>query len=395
MSRDTSSLPSKNSPKHLRDLKIALVFDDLIQQGGAEKLLLAVHEMWPKAPVFTSLASKEWQEKCRQKNISLKTSFMQELPFKKQLNRFYSILGLHMVAFESFDLSNYDVILSISSRYAHGIITSPNTKHICYMNSPSRQFWQSREYFSQEGTLIKKLQGLLLPFLNHARLWDYTAAQRVDYFIANSPIPHARIKKLYKTESEIVFPFFDPPMGMDALSNLSASKNKDDYFLVLTRLSAWKRVDVAIKACGALKHSLRIIGEGPAEKKLQKLGSTYENIEFLGYVSEKGKWKLLRNCKALIMTQKEDFGITALEAMYAGKPVIAYKKGGAQSTVLPQKTGEFFSQQTPQSLREVLQKFNPQAYKSQDCKDQANRFTKDKFQESLQEAVNKVYFNLL
>lgn len=369
-------------------LKTALVFDDLIQFGGAEKLLLAVHEIWPDAPVFTSVVSEEWLQKCKRLDIKVQTSFMQKLPFKKILNRFYSVLGLHMLAFESFNFSDYDLVFSISSRYAHGVLTKPSTLHVCYMNSPGRMFWDTFSYFSKESFFTRVFRFLISPFLTHVRNWDYTAAQRVDYFIANSPVPQSRIRRFYNRDSEVIFPFVEFP-SFD-ISELQNTHEKESYYLVLTRLSSWKRVDLAIKACQKLNLNLKIIGEGSARKSLEKLADP-ETTEFLGFVTEQEKWKLLANCKALIMTQKEDFGITPLEAMIVGKPVIAYKEGGAQVTVLSGETGEFFEKQTVDSLVSILRNFTPTNYSPKICQEQARRFQKEKFKFKIMEFINKVY----
>ncbi len=389
---------AKDNPSNFKitSPKIAIVFDDLIQYGGAERLLLAVHEIWPKAPIYTSIASQEWRERCQDQKINLKISFMQKLPFKKALNRLYSVLGLHMLAFETFDFTDYDLVLSISSRYAHGVVTKPNTKHICYMNSPSRQFWETSKYFSKEPLLTRILKFTISPFLTHARSWDYISAQRVDKFIANSPVPQKRIKKYYQRESEIIY----PPVEIPEKRLKDLVQEEKDYFLVLTRLLSWKRVDIAIKACQKLNQKLIIVGEGPAKSNLQKIAkekstNNTNKIKFTGYVSEKEKWKLLANAKALIMTQKEDFGITALESMAVGRPVIAYDIGGSQITIKPGETGEFFEEQTLESLAKALKTFEPDKYNLEACLSQSQNFSKSKFQAHLKKAVNKVYLKML
>jgi len=195
-------------------MRLAIVFDDLVQFGGAERLLLAVHNLYPKAHIYTSLASNEWLQRCAHQKITLKTSFMQNLPFKKALNRFYGLLGLHRLAFGSFDFKNFDLVLSISARFAHGIVTSPPTNHVCYMNSPGRMFWEPFDYFDKEGflqnSLIRKVFWTFLPpFLLFFRVQDYFCAQRVDYFIANSRTSRARIKKYYKRDSVVIHPFVE------------------------------------------------------------------------------------------------------------------------------------------------------------------------------------------
>jgi glycosyltransferase involved in cell wall biosynthesis len=379
-----------------KEPKVVLVFDDLIQNGGAERLLLAVCELFPDAPVYTSLASDRWINRLSDREISLKTSFMQKLPFKSRLNRLYSVLGFHILAFESFDFSDYDLVISISARYAHGVVTKPTTKHVCYINSPGRMFWETRSYFSHEPWWVRGLSLLTSPFLNHVRIWDYTSAQRVDHFIANSEVPAARVKKYYGREASVIHPFFDFSPDLEKTSPSSTlTSSPEQYFLVLTRLAPWKRVDIAVNACIQGGHSLKIAGEGPALRTLRKKASGHNNIEFLGYVSEKEKINLLRNCTGLIVTQKEDFGIAPLEAMAVGKPVIAYGEGGSLVTVVPGITGELFDHQDPGCLAETLEEFEGSKYTSEDCMRQSRLFTKDKFLSRLEEAVNNVYFNLL
>jgi glycosyltransferase involved in cell wall biosynthesis len=371
-------------------MKIAIVFDDLVQHGGAEKLLLAVHDLYPNAPVYTSLATKDWLFICADRGIILKTSFMQALPFKKIFNRVYGILGLHILAFESFNFDDFDVVLSISSRFAHGVVTRPATKHICYMNSPGRMFWEPFEYFDKESflqneVLRKMFWFFFSPLLSVLRLWDFAAAQRVDYFIANSLTPQGRIKKYYQRGSKVIYPFVD---GTDV--NLESICNKG-YFLVVTRLNAWKRVDIAVEACNALGLQLKVVGEGSDRKRLGRLNRNARGVEFLGYVKEKDKYELLSNCTALIVTQKEDFGIAALEATAFGKPVVAYKQGGALETVVDGVTGKFFDAQNVESLSKALSEFDPSTYRPVDCIQQAAKFSKQRFLQELDEWVKKVY----
>jgi glycosyltransferase involved in cell wall biosynthesis len=377
-------------------MKIAIVFDDLIQFGGAERLLLAVHEVWPDAPIYTSVASKRWQQICAEKEIKLHTSFMQKLPWVEKLNRFYAVFFLHVLAFESFDLhkqndtsdSDYDVVLSISTRFAHGVNTKPTTKHVCYMNSPGRMFWEPFDYFEGEFNrhkITKKLSTLfLLPFLSILRLWDYSAAQRIDYFIANSKTPQKRIKSYYWRNSTIIHPF------VDLTTKQGSDKKPDDYFVILTRLVSWKRVDIAVRACSLNNIKLKIIGDGPDIGRLKKIAGP--SIEFLGYIHDEAeKIRLLKNSLALIVTQHEDFGIAPLEAMSVGTPIIAYKKGGVLETVIASKTGEFFDAQDENSLAQALLAFDPLMYRPQDCINRADQFSKETFKKRLRDCINSVY----
>jgi len=362
-------------------MKIAIVCDDLIQFGGQERLVLALSDIWPNAPVYSSYISKKWQKILADKDRKYVTSFMQNLPFVEVFNRNYSVFLAHILAFESFDFSEYDVVLSISSRYAHHVITKPTTKHVCYMNSPGRMFWESADYFAEEdlkkSRLTKRLFECFIAFpLNILRMLDYVAAQRVDVFIANSRTPQERIKKYYQRDSEVAYPFAD-------LDRFKVAKtfSEADYFMVVTRLAQWKRVDIAVQACRRLGLKLKVVGDGPALGDLKKIAD--KNVEILGWLDDTAVAKLYAESLAIINTQCEDFGICPLEAMASGKPVIAYGKGGALETVLAGITGEFFAKQTPESLMEVLKQFNSSKYNPEKCRNQAEKFSRKVFEQSI------------
>ena len=366
-------------------MKLAIVCDDLIQKGGAEKVLEAVSDIFPEAPIYTSVASGEWLGKFEEKSRVVKTSFLQKFPFSVKLNRYYSPFLLHILAFESFDFSEYDVVLSLSSRYAHFIITKPGTKHICYMHSPGRMFWEPFDYFESESFgILKPLKFLADIFLklplSYIRMADLNASKKVDVFLANSLTSQKRIKKYYRRDSEILYPFIDFEKFKE-VSPVSGS-----YYLVITRLSPWKKVDIAINACENLGESLKIIGEGPDLQRLKSLSD--QHTEFLGYVSEGEIIEIIRNCKAVIITQKEDFGIVPLEAMACGKPVIAFGVGGATETVLQNETGEFFEKQKPYSLEKILAEFNLGKYDPVSCKNRARDFDRKIFESEIKRFVN-------
>lgn len=374
-------------------MRLAVVFDDLIQFGGAERLLLAVHELYPEAPVYTSLASNEWFKRCRDLKIELRTTFMQKLPLKNSLNRFYGLLGIHALAFEFLRLDDFEIVLSISARFSHAVNVRPGTVHICYMNSPGRMFWDPRDYFEREGLLRNFLARKVFwifssPFLAMLRLGDYVSAQKVDYFIANSRTAQQRIRKYYGQKAKIIYPFFDMTgTGTELAFPITAGA----HYLVITRLNAWKRVDIAIEACRKVGVKLIIIGEGPDRKRLDYVAAGDKNIQLLGFVDESQKVSIIKNCRALIITQKEDFGITALEAMSLGKPVIASRTGGAMETVIEGVTGDFYPYQNATSLAKILAKFDPLRYKASDCIDQSNKFSKQRFMLELDAFIKKVY----
>ncbi|MFH1899509.1 MAG: glycosyltransferase [Patescibacteria group bacterium] len=365
-------------------MKLAIVCDDLIQFGGAEKIVEELSDMYPDAPLYTSVASEKWLERFSQKGRIVKISFLQKFPFAVKLNRYYSAFFLHTLAFESFDFSEFDVVISSSSRFAHHIITKPTTKHICYMHSPGRMFWESDSYFENEKFgFLKPFRFLSKSFLKMAlcylRIVDFNAAQNVDVFIANSLATKRKIEKYYRRDSEVIHPF----INYKDFENVSP-KGKD-YFLVVTRLAPWKRVDVAVEACNALELPLRVYGEGPDFERLKSLASP--TIEVLGYLNDKDKADVMRNCKALIVTQKEDFGIVPLEVMACGKPVIAYKAGGVLESIFEGMTGEFFDQQSSDCLANVLSSFDTKKYSPADCKERAKSFSQSFFQKEIKRLV--------
>jgi glycosyltransferase involved in cell wall biosynthesis len=367
-------------------MKLAIVCDDLIQFGGQERIVEAVLDIWPDAPLYTTVVSKEWRKKLNERGTKYFVSFMQRLPFVENIYRYYAPFIFYSIAFEKFDFTEYDVVLSISSRFAHHIVTKPTTKHICYMNTPGRMLWEDKDYFEQETYgKLKPIKILARPFLslplNYLRMIDYAAAQRVDSFIANSKTPKKRIKKYYGRDSTILYPFIDVNK-FDGHEQI-----KGDYFLILTRLASWKKVDIAIEACKRLKVKLKVIGSGPDLERLKRLANEY--IEILGYVDDEETINIIKNCKAVIITQFEDFGIVPLEAMACGKPVIAYRKGGALETVEEGKTGSFFDHQTPESLMSVLSEFKEEMYSQENCKRRAINFDRSNFVERIKDLVNK------
>lgn len=371
-------------------MKLALVHDDFIQHGGAESLVQQLLKLYPTAVLHTSFLTHEWQHILSSEGIKVKTSFMQYLPYKKKLYKLYAGFGLYPLAFESFNFDEFDVVLSVSARFAHSVITKPHTYHISYVNSPPRMFWEFHDYYQNfsllSNTLLTKVCLTFLKFVStYYRLWDYVACQRSDLVIANSKTPQAKIKKYYAKESEVVYPFVDLKL-FDGLKCI-----KEDFYLVVSRLSSWKKVDQAIEACIQTGDKLKVIGTGEELANYRKKAAGHSNIEILGYVDEQTKLTYLASCKALINTQYEDFGIVPLEAMACGKPVIAYGKGGVLETVISGKTGVFYQHQTVEALVEVLKTFNTDTFLMTDCIYQARKFSLAVFTDRIQKAINSVY----
>lgn len=360
-------------------MKLAIVHDDLIQWGGAERLVLAASEIWKDAPIYTSIFNpNNLPEEFRKKNIV--TSWMQKLPFKNSLFKVY--FPFYPMAFESLDLSEFDVVLSSSTRFAHGVITKPGTLHICYCHTPPRMFWDSGAYFANEKLWsIKKL--FLLPSISYLRIWDSAASERVDLWLANSNNVADKIKKVYRKEPFVIHPFVD----IDRFTEENSGEG--DYYLVVARLVSYKRVDLAIEACNELKLNLVIIGDGPDRDRLQKMAG--KTVKFVGRLEDGEVVKYYYGCRALIFPGEEDLGITSLEAQAAGKPVIGYRGGGVQETVIEKITGEFFYPQTKEALISVLANFDTSYYKKNAILENAKRFSKERFKENLKQYVEGSY----
>lgn len=357
-------------------MKIALIHDHLAQDGGAEKVLHSFHKIWPEAPIFILV----YDEKSAPKYIpfkNIKTSFIQKLPGGVRNYKWY--LPFMPTAVEKFDLMDFDIVLSSSSALAKGVITAPHALHISYTHTPTRYLWSDTHKYIEElpyGRITKKI----IPFcLTYLRMWDRLAADRVDYFIANSNIVKQRIRKYYKHESDIIFP------PVDTAQFTPATKSTRDYFLIGGRLVPYKRFDIAIQAFNRLKIPLKVFGSGPDMARLQSMAAA--NITFLGRVSDEELTKLYQNAKALIFPQVEDFGIVPLEAMACGTPVIALKAGGALETVVAGKTGVFFEEQDWGDLSKAVVEFKSTKFDARLIRAHAEKFSKEVFEKNIKEYV--------
>lgn len=358
-------------------LKIAIVHDYLNQLGGAERVLEIMCEMFPDAPIYTLIADPKILTEPMKKH-QIQESFISRLPFVKKHYKKY--LLLFPTAIEQFDFSEFDVVLSSSSAFAKGIVTRPDTKHICYCYTPIRYAWDLyHRYLQEDGP--GGLYGKVLPFgMNYIRMWDQLTADRVDQFVAISKYVSSRIEKYYRRSSEIVY----PPANIDRF-RLVDRDQIEDFYLVVSRLLPYKRVDIVIEACNALEAPLIIIGDGYDRERLVKMaGST---VKFLGYQSDDVIAEYYRKCKAFIFAGDEDFGLTPVEAQASGRPVIAFRRGGATETVLENETGLFFNQQTKESLINTLQQFKPNEFDPLSIRKHSYKFGKEQFVEGLNRII--------
>lgn len=353
-------------------MKVALVHDDLVQWGGAERVLVALSEMFSNAPIYTSVFDKNnplLATKFIDKSII--TSFIQKIPGWKSMYR--QLLPLYPVAFEQFDFSQYDLVISQTTRFAKAILTKPKTIHICYCHTPVRFLWGISPVTNK----------LLSAYLNSLRVYDRVASKRVDYWIAGSENAKRRINQYYQAESKVVYPFVD----LDRFKNIKTFDG--GYYLVIARLNNYKNVDLVIKMANRLKLNLRIVGDGPERNYLGRIsGST---IGFLGNLSEDYLNQVLAGCKGLIVAAEEDFGLVSLEAQALCKPIIAYKRGGNLETVIDGVTGYFFEQLTESSLIAALDKLEKYGYNIDSCLANARRFSKEEFIKRFNQVIDQFH----
>lgn len=360
-------------------MKIALVHDYLVQYGGAERVLEALTEIFPKAPIYTMVYDKNLMNGAFS-NRRIITSFLQRIPFIGSHHRLFPVLM--PMAIEEFDLSGFDVVLSDSNSYAKGVITTPNTLHITYCHTPMRYAWDDCHKYLREFK-YSKITKKFIPFaMNYIRLWDKISADRPDIYIANSNFVASRIKKYYSKPSLVI----NPPVSTE---NFHISEEIGDYYLMVGRALAYKRFDIVIDAFNILGLPLKIIGKGPEMKKLKKRSKN--NIEFLGYLDDAQMSGYYSRCKAFIFPSEEDFGITPLEAMASGRPVIAFGVGGALETVIEGKTGLFFDEQTPEAIIKTLQNFHPENFDACKIREHALKFDKSLFKEKIKSFIHQEY----
>jgi glycosyltransferase involved in cell wall biosynthesis len=358
-------------------MKIALVHDYLVQYGGAERVLEAFTELYPYAPIYTLIHDDEaMRGQFSDKRIY--TSFLQNLPFSRKRHRFFP--PLMPLAIEEFDFTKYDVVLSDSSSYAKGILTRPETLHICYMHTPMRYAWDDCQKYTQDFGFPAFIKRLVPFFMSPIRLWDKASADRVDRFLANSSFVAKRIKKYYRKDAMVIH----PPVNVNNFF-IAPEKERGGYFLMVGRLIAYKRHDIAIEAFNRLGLPLKIIGRGPEMKRLKKLAGP--TIEFLGRVPEEDLPGYYARCRGFVFPQEEDFGIVAIEAMAAGRPLIAYRGGDIVEHMQEGKMGVYFDEQTPEAVVEAVKRFDEKGYDPEYIRSQAIRFDKERFKATIKDYV--------
>lgn len=357
-----------------KPLKVAIVAELLVKMGGAERVVKKFAEMYPDAPIYTLLYD---EEKCGKDfpAARIKPSFLQKFP-KFIRKRYRWLLALMPYAVESFDLSGYDLVISSSSAFAHGALTNSETLHVCYCHSPMRYAWDYAHEYLKEQWFNPVKRWLAEATLKKIRLWDKVAADRADFYIANSRHVQQRIAKYYRLPAEVIYPPVD-------VKKIKADGDSEEYFLMMTTLAAYKKVDLAINLFNKTGKKLVIVGDGAERGFLENMAG--KNIEFRGRLSDEDAREVLEGCRAFIFPSEEDFGIGMVEALAAGKPVLAYRAGGAVEFIKPGVNGEFFEEQTLASMEDALGKLilHEKKYDRKAMRELAEGFSEEVFEKKI------------
>jgi glycosyltransferase involved in cell wall biosynthesis len=372
----------------LEQLKVAIVHYWFVSQGGGEKVVETLAEMFPQADIFTLIVDPE-KVPASVRNRTIKTSFLQEIPLAKRFHRHF--LLLQPIALEQFDLNGYDLVISSESGPAKGVITSSKTCHVCYCHSPMRYLWDMHaEYRSNMNPVVRFIYSIASTWL---RVWDLSSSYRVDFFVANSRFVENRIRKIYRRDSRVIHPPVETSAGV-------AQNELGDFYLSAGRLVDYKRVDLAVKACTQLGRPLRVVGTGPQLEALQAMAGP--TVSFLGNVSDEQLRENYARCKALLHPGEEDFGITPVEAQSFGRPVIAFGSGGALETVVGAWPGEqvqefhtglFFENQTVEDMERGILRFEEceNLFSVNGIAAHARRFDRERFKSEMRVFLSDCY----
>jgi glycosyltransferase involved in cell wall biosynthesis len=355
-------------------VRVAITYDWLNQYGGGERVLTELHGLFPDAPIYTALYDPS-RLPAHMQGWDVRPSFLQRIPFAAR--RHQPFLPLMPTAFEEFDLSEYDLVLTMSSACAKGVITPPGTLNLCYCLTPCRYIWD----LYHEYTRGLRLRPLIAPVAQWLRMWDQLSSERVDDFMAISHEVASRIRRHYRRDAEVIY----PPVEVDRFA--PSGRPAEDFYLVVSRHVAYKRLDLAVEAANRLGRRLVVVGDGPQRRRLEALAGP--TVEFIGRQSDEQIASLYARCRALLFPGWEDFGIAPVEAQAAGRPVIAYGRGGATETVVHGATGVFFEEQSVDSLAQAMLDFERMSFDPALCRRNAERFDRREFCHRLREAIDR------
>jgi glycosyltransferase involved in cell wall biosynthesis len=362
-------------------VRVAIVHDYFTQHGGAEKVAGELYNLVPHADMFATVALDEYVPPCIPKQ-KLQTSWMQNLPRIADLYRLY--FPLYPLGVQSLDLSRYDLVISSSSGYGKGVRTRSDALHVCYCHTPMRWIWRYNDYVSREKLAVSKR--VLLPMaLKGLKAWDIDAARQPDQYVANSKVVAQRIRECYGREAVVI----PPPIEV---SRFVIRPHQEDYYLVLSRLVSYKRIDLAISACNLLRKKLIVIGRGPESEKLRALAGP--TVTMLGHVSDAEATRYAGECRALLFPGEEDFGMALLELAAAGRPTIAYRAGGALETLVEGTTGIFFDSQDVASVADAILRFETMSWNPQALRAHALRFDVSQFRRKFYDLLAALGFPL-
>ena len=357
---------------NFNEMKVAIVHDWLVTYAGADRVVDQLHQIFPNAPIYTLVYAKSKMPD-QFKTYDIRTTYLQKIPYATRLYK--NMFTLMPGAFERLDLTEFDLVISSCSSCSKGIITRPDAIHICYCHTPTRYLWDFYYTYYNNAGRIKRL---FIPHMcQKMRLWDRLAADRVDYFIANSAFISNRIRKYYRRDSEVIHP------GVH-INEYGVSDEPEEYYLMVGRFTYYKRFDLGVKACTKLGKQLIVVGRGDEEISLRNLAG--HTVKFLGAVSDEEIMRLYSKAKAFIFPGEEDFGITPVEAQSAGCPILAYGKGGVLETVLDGKTGLFFPEQNEQSLIACIERFESDGilFTRKEIREHSLQFSEERFRTEIE-----------
>ncbi len=374
-------------------MRLAIVHDFLLSYGGAERVLEHVHELWPKAPVYTLRYDAEKMHH-KMDGWDIRSSNMDRMPVVGKSAHALA-MPFYPYAIEQFDLSDYDVVLSLSSVFAHGVITQPETTHICYYHTPARFLWDYHFQYLKEKGWDRGVKGAAARrILHQLRQWDFLASKRPDVRLANSKTVQKRLSKFYHQDSEVIYPGIDFSRSTFHVTRRPEAsgpeaRSTSDYYVTISRLTAPKRIELAVEACTKLNRPLHVIGVGDQLEYLQSIAGP--SVSFLGFLPDESVQHELEHCKALLWPNIDDFGLVPVEAMACGRPVVAFNQDGATETVIDGQTGVLFDNQTAEGLiagikrlDEIEDKLDPKKIQAH-----AQQFSKEAFQKKIKEVVEK------